>query len=127
MPELTRLLSELGGKNDPQIASALLPLIYDELRRLARAQMRQERAGHTLEATALVHEAYLRLMDGSAPTWEGRRHFFAAAAEAMRRILIDHARARDALKRGGKRQRFELSDDDGENEQIPLIASPCDQ
>ena len=82
--------------------------------------MAQERAEHTLQATALVHEAYLRLVKDEGPHWEGRGHFFAAAAEAMRRILIEHARSKNALKRGGQRERVELDDD------LPPIASPCD-
>jgi DNA-directed RNA polymerase specialized sigma24 family protein len=109
--EATRLLRAMGG-GDSRAASALLPLIYDELRRLARAKMSQERAGHTLQATALVHEGYLRLMDDAAQQWDGRRHFFAAAAEAMRRILIEHARAKNADKRGGGMERVGLDDDE---------------
>ena len=109
------------GRQDPRAAGELLPLVYDELRRLARAQLAHERAGHTLQATALVHEAYLRLTDGGAPKWESRRHFFGAAAEAMRRILVEHARRKHALKRGGARRRLELADDE-----LPEICSPCD-
>ncbi len=88
-----------GG--DRQAAEKLLPLVYEELRSLARARMHHERADHTLQATALVHEAYLRLLGGAEVGWDGRGHFFAAAAEAMRRILIEHARARGRAKRGG--------------------------
>jgi RNA polymerase sigma factor (TIGR02999 family) len=100
--ELTRLLNEAGGDDGGAAAAALLPLVYDQLRRLARAKMRRERTDQTLSATALVHEAYLRLVDQTrAQAWGGRWHFFAAAAEAMRRILIDHARRRTRLKRGG--------------------------
>ncbi|HEY7086810.1 MAG TPA: ECF-type sigma factor [Tepidisphaeraceae bacterium] len=118
MSEATRLLAQID--NDPQAAAKLLPLVYDELRRLARAKMAQERGGHTLQATALVHEAYLRLVDGAAAgKWDGRRHFFAAAAEAMRRILIEHARHRNSIKQGGRRQRVELEDE------VPEIQSPC--
>jgi RNA polymerase sigma factor (TIGR02999 family) len=97
MPEVTRLL-KAAGAGDRQAAAALLPFVYDELRRLAAARMAADANGHTLEATALVHEAYLRLVGDQA--FDGRGHFFAAAAEAMRRILIDHARARNAGKRG---------------------------
>ena len=122
MSEATRLIGALG-QGDPRAASALLPLLYDELRRLARSHMATERAGHTLQATALVHEAYLRLMDDVPQQWDGRRHFFAAAAEAMRRILIEHARRRDSLKRGGGRARAESLDGDGD--EIPAIESPC--
>jgi RNA polymerase sigma factor (TIGR02999 family) len=109
MSEATRLMQAVG-EGDSQAAAALLPIIYDELRRLARSQMVQERAGHTLQATALVHEAYLRLVGDRAEGWNGRRHFFGAAAEAMRRILIDHARAKGSIKRGGEHQRVELTD-----------------
>lgn len=105
---LTQLLNGLPD-GDPSAAASLLPLVYDELRELARQRMRQERADHTLQATALVHEAFLRLVgsgsSGDGP-WEGRRHFFAAAAEAMRRILVDAARKSQSLKRGGDRKRL---------------------
>ena len=89
-------------------AEELLPLVYDELRRLAAARMKNEATGHTLQPTALVHEVYLRLLRSEPQTWENRRHFFSAAAEAMRRILIEHARSRDRLKRGGEAQREPL-------------------
>jgi RNA polymerase sigma factor (TIGR02999 family) len=108
MSEVSRLLSAMG-QGDPQAADRLLPLVYDELRRLAAVGLAGEKPGHTLQATALVHEAYLRLIDaGSEPTWENRRHFFAAAAEAMRRILIDHSRRKKRAKRGGGWRRVEL-------------------
>jgi RNA polymerase sigma factor (TIGR02999 family) len=93
---------------DPNASAKLLPLVYDELRKLAAGHMANEGPGHTLNATALVHEAYLRLL-GDQP-FDGRGHFFAAAAEAMRRILVEHARARGRLKRGGERVRVELLD-----------------
>jgi len=97
---LTRILREVAaGRALP--SDALLPLVYDQLRAIARQRLRQERAGHTLNATALVHEAYLRLAGDAALPWENRAHFFGAAARAMRRILIDHARKRGRLKRGG--------------------------
>jgi RNA polymerase sigma factor (TIGR02999 family) len=123
MSEATRLIGALG-QGDTQAASALLPLIYDELRRLARSHMARERPDHTLQATALVHEAYLRLVDGQSLNehWDGRRHFFASAAEAMRRILIEHARRRDALKRGGGQARLEFPDD---GDDLAAITSPC--
>ena len=89
-------------------AAELLPLVYDELRRLAAARMKNELPEHTLQPTALVHEAYLRLLRSEPQTWENRRHFFSAAAEAMRRILIEHARSRDRLKRGGQANREPL-------------------
>lgn len=88
----------------------LLPLVYEELRGMARARLRAERPGHTLQATALVHEAYLRLRGEDAPPWAGRAHFFHAAAEAMRRILIEHARSRARVKRGGGRVRVDLDE-----------------
>ena len=120
MSDVTRILNAIG-QGDPQAASQLLPLVYQELRRLARAHMAQERAEHTLQATALVHEAYLRLVKDEGPQWDGRRHFFAAAAEAMRRILIEHARGKNALKRGGQHDRVALDDE------LPPISSPCDK
>ena len=108
MNEVTRVLSAIE-QGDSRAAEQLLPLVYDELRRLAAEKMAQEKPGQTLQATALVHEAYLRLVDAEeAPRWESRGHFFAAAAEAMRRILIDRARDRKRLKRGGGRRRQEL-------------------
>jgi RNA polymerase sigma factor (TIGR02999 family) len=102
MSEVTRILESLEP-DDPRAADELLPLVYDELRKLAAARMAGERSDHTLQATALVHEAWIRLAgaEGEAIQWNGRRHFLAAAAEAMRRILIDHARRRMADKRGG--------------------------
>ena len=105
---VTRLL-EQARRGEPGATEQLLPLVYDELRRLARSRMRSERPGHTLQPTALVHEAYLRLL-GAEGAWEGRGHFFAAAAEAMRRILIERARRVRRLKRGGDLNRVELDD-----------------
>src|SRR5262245_35581779 len=119
MTEATRLL-EAMGRGEPGAAGELLPLSYQELRSLARGQMAGERRGHTLEATAWVHEAYLRLVQGKPTRWEGRRHFFGAAAEAMRRILVEHARKKKSLKAGGARAREELDDP-------PAISSPCDR
>src|SRR6266545_2347262 len=108
MGDVTRILSEIEG-GDPHAAEQLLPLVYDELRKLAAEKLAQERPGQTLQATALVHEAYLRLVDvGEAQPWNSRGHFFAAAAEAMRRILIEQARRRHSQKRGGSRRRVEL-------------------
>jgi RNA polymerase sigma factor (TIGR02999 family) len=110
---VTRLLND-AASGDARAAAELLPLVYEQLRHLARQRMGQERAGHTLQATALVHEAYVRLVEGNtAKSWEGRWHFFAAAAEAMRRILVDQARRRGRIKRGGdggatSRQRIDL-------------------
>jgi RNA polymerase sigma factor (TIGR02999 family) len=118
MSEVTRLLAAID-QGDSQATAKLLPIVYEELRRLARAHMANERAEHTLQATALVHEAYLRLIGHTEPHWDSRGHFFAAAAEAMRRILVEHARGKQAHKRGGHQRRVELGD-------IPAIVSPCD-
>ena len=103
MSEVTRSLSALE-QGDPHAASQLLPLVYDELRRLAGAQMARERPGHTLDASALVHEAYLRLSRDAEAGLANRRHFFAAAARAMRHILVEHARGKGRQKRGGGRR-----------------------
>jgi RNA polymerase sigma factor (TIGR02999 family) len=108
MSDVTRLLEDAAA-GDRQAAADLLPLVYDELRKLAAARLADERPGQTLQATALVHEAYLRLVGGSQPQeWNGRGHFFAAAAEAMRRVLVNRARDRHRLKRGGGRARVAL-------------------
>jgi RNA polymerase sigma factor (TIGR02999 family) len=111
MSEVSRILGAIDG-GDPSAAEQLLPLVYDELRRLAVQKLTRERPGQTLQATALVHEAYVRLVDGDGSRgWNGRGHFFAAAAEAMRRILVERARRNDRLKHGGKFQRVELESD----------------
>jgi RNA polymerase sigma factor (TIGR02999 family) len=99
--EITRLLNDLAG-GDRRAEGDLIPLVYEELRRIAAGYMRREAGGHTLQTTALVHEAYLRLARPRDDRWENRSHFFAVAAKAMRHILVDHARARDSDKRGGK-------------------------
>src|SRR5689334_2864227 len=103
MSEVTHILSAIE-QGDPRAAEQLLPLVYDELRKLATRKLARENAGQTLEATALVHEAYLRLVEGerrgSSPSWNSRGHFFAAAAEAMRRILVENARRKLTGKRG---------------------------
>ena len=104
---VTRLLSD-ESLDGTERAKRLLPLVYDQLRQLARRRMAAERPGHTLQATALVHEVYMRLVDDRNACWRDRGHFFAAAAEAMRRILVDQARRRNALKRGGDRQRIPI-------------------
>jgi RNA polymerase sigma factor (TIGR02999 family) len=110
MSDVTRILSAVED-GDPSAAEKLLPLVYDELRKLAAQRMAQEKPGQTLEATALVHEAYLRLVDIERQQhWNSRGHFFAAAAEAMRRILIEQARRRRSLKEGGDLGRIALSD-----------------
>ena len=108
MSEVSQLLTAIE-RGDPHAAEQLLPLVYDELRRLAARKLSHEAPGQTLTATALVHEAYLRLVGhGEGPHWDGRGHFFAAAAEAMRRILIDRARDRKRLRRGGSRRRVRI-------------------
>jgi RNA polymerase sigma factor (TIGR02999 family) len=107
MSEVTRLLSAIEH-GDAGASERLLPLVYDELRKLAAQKLAREKPGQTLDATALVHEAYLRLVGKSAQPWDGRGHFFAAAAEAMRRILIDNARRKASGKHGGDRERTDL-------------------
>lgn len=100
MSEVTKILMALD-QGQSQAAEKLLPLVYDELRRLAAWHLANEKPGQTLQATALVHEAWLKLVGEQDPRWNGRRHFFGAAAEAMRRILVENARRKKRLKRGG--------------------------
>jgi RNA polymerase sigma factor (TIGR02999 family) len=120
MPDLTQILAAIE-QGDPNAAADLLPLVYDELRKLAAARLAEEKPGQTLQATALVHEAYLRLVGGGRQDgWSGRGHFFAAAAEAMRRILVESARRKARLKRGGEARRVELPDD------LPVPAAPIE-
>jgi RNA polymerase sigma factor (TIGR02999 family) len=108
MSDVSQILAAIDH-GDPRAAEQLLPLVYDELRKLAAARLAQEKPGQTLQATALVHEAYLRLVDVTqTQQWNSRGHFFAAAAEAMRRILVEQARRRKAAKHGGDLQRVEL-------------------
>jgi RNA polymerase sigma factor (TIGR02999 family) len=110
MSEVTRILSAIEH-GDANAAGQLLPLVYNELRKLAAQKMAQEAPGHTLQATALVHEAYVRLVDGDkAQSWNSRGHFFAAAAEAMRRILVERARSKGRVKRGSAARRLELDE-----------------
>jgi RNA polymerase sigma factor (TIGR02999 family) len=110
MSDVTRILSAID-QGDPQAAERLLPLVYDELRKLAAERMAREKPGQTLQATALVHEAYLRLVDtDKIQRWNSRGHFFAAAAEAMRRILVERARHKHSLKAGGDRHRQEMTE-----------------
>jgi RNA polymerase sigma factor (TIGR02999 family) len=116
MSDVTRILSQIES-GDPSAADQLLPLVYDELRKLARSRMSREPSDHTLQATALVHEAYLRLV-GSGQSWKSRAHFFGAASEAMRRILVESARRKVAAKRGSGQQR-----DPGD---VAEIATPKD-
>jgi RNA polymerase sigma factor (TIGR02999 family) len=117
MSDVTRILNAIE-QGDAREADKLLPLVYEELRRLAARKMLQELPGQTLQATALVHEAYMRLVGSGDQDWNGRTHFFSAAAEAMRRILIDNARRKKSLKRGGGHQRLDLDklalSDDGD-------------
>jgi RNA polymerase sigma factor (TIGR02999 family) len=117
MSEVTQLLTAIeDGDRDAQ--ERLLPLVYEELKQIARYHMSRERANHTLQATDLVHEAYFKLLGPTAGQWDGRAHFFAAAAEAMRRILIDYARRRAAKKHGGGQNHVAWHDE------LPVIASP---
>lgn len=111
MNEFTRIINAIE-QGDLQATEKLLPLVYEELRVLAAQKMAQEKPGHTLQATALVHEAYIRLLGSEAQNWSSRTHFFAAAAEAMRRILVDSARRKKSLKRGGEHQRVNLESGD---------------
>lgn len=106
-PELTELLLA-WSEGDVSALDHLMPLVYDELRQLAQSYLRRERSDHTLQPTAVTHEAYLRLVDRTHPNWHGRLHFFAVAAQAMRRVLVDHARTRRADKRGGDALRVPL-------------------
>jgi len=123
MSDVTRILDAIRA-GDAQAAEQLLPLVYDELRKLAAARLDKEKPGQTLTATALVHEAYLRLLPAQAQAarWDGCGHFFAAAAEAMRRILIDNARRKGRVRRGGARQRVDLDEaqlvTDGSNDDL---------
>ena len=107
MSDVTRILTAIE-QGDPQAADKLLPLVYEELRKLAAHRMANEAAGQTLQPTALVHEAWMRLVGKENPKFQNRAHFFAAAAEAMRRILIDNARRKRALRHGGGLQRVDL-------------------
>jgi len=124
MSDVTGILSAIEG-GDAHAAEQLLPLVYEELRKLAAQKLAQESPGQTLQATALVHEAYLRLVDvEKVQSWESRGHFFAAAAEAMRRILVDSARRHRAQKRGGKHQRIDLPElvEGAQDDPLDLLA-----
>ncbi|MCU0915412.1 MAG: sigma-70 family RNA polymerase sigma factor [Planctomycetes bacterium] len=120
MSDVTRILNAIE-QGDAKATEELLPLVYEELRLLAAQKLAQEKPGQTLQATALVHEAYLRLVGNEPPTWSGRGHFFAAAAEAMRRILVDNARRKGRFKRGGAREQIALDE-----VSVPLEESPED-
>ena len=123
MNDVTRILEAIQ-RGDADAANELLPLVYDQLKREAERRMAGERSDHTLQATALVHEAYLRLLGDEKIPWQNRAHFFAAAAEAMRRILIDHARRKKAARHGGGRERVELRDSflESEDDHVNLEA-----
>ncbi len=118
--EVTQLLNAAAG-GDSRAAEELLPLVYQELRKLAHARMAHEPAGQTLQPTALVHEAYLRLLGSADVKWDGRGHFFGAAARAMRRILVERARSRNRIKRGGDRKRVEFGD------QLDVVSADSEQ
>jgi RNA polymerase sigma factor (TIGR02999 family) len=118
--DVTRILDAMQ-QGDPMAASDLLPLVYDELRKLAAQKMALEAPGHTLQPTALVHEAWLRVAGSAQPAWQSRSHFFGAAAEAMRRILVEHARRKQSLKRGGGGDQVEL------HEFTLVLSAPSDE
>jgi RNA polymerase sigma factor (TIGR02999 family) len=124
MSDVTRLL-DAAAAGDRQAAADLLPFVYDELRKLAVVRMAAEAPGHTLDATGLVHEAYLRLVGDQR--FDGRRHFFAAAAEAMRRVLVDRARDKARQKRGGRRQQINLTDIPGRADNDPNLLLSLDE
>ena len=109
MSDVTRILNAIEG-GDPKAADELIPLVYEELRLLAAQKLAKELPGQTLQATALVHEAYMRLVGSENQDWDSRGHFFAAAAEAMRRILVDNARRKKSLRRGGDQKRVDLNE-----------------
>ena len=111
MSDVTHILQAIQ-QGDPKAADELLPLVYEELRKLAASRMARETPGQTLQPTALVHEAWMRLVGSENPKFDGRAHFFAAAAEAMRRILIDRARRKRAVRHGGGQERVELDEAD---------------
>ena len=127
---ITRVLNAIGN-GQGQASGDLLPLVYEELRRLAAARMAHEASGHTLQATALVHEAWMRIAGNSPHRWENRRHFFGAASEAMRRILIENARRKSRLKHGGDRVRVEIEGLDfaaaTPDEQVLLVDEALDR
>lgn len=120
---ITQLLIDWSNGNQAAL-DQLMPLVYDELRQLARTHLRRERPDHTLQATALVHEAYLRLIDQNAVTWRNRAHFFGIASQMMRRVLVNHALARRAAKRGGFVQRLSLDEavSFGDQPDVDLVA-----
>lgn len=121
--EVTRMLIDWSA-GDREAPARLMPVVYEELRRLARQYLQRERADHTLQATALVHEAYIQLVDQKTATWQNRAHFFGVAAHSMRRILVDHARAHRAQKRGGDQEKlsFDEAQDFAPEQSIDLVA-----
>lgn len=129
--ELTLILQRIDG-GDPSAAGQILPLVYDELRKLAAAKLAREAAGQTLQPTALVHEAWLRLGGETQPDWKNRAHFFAAAAEAMRRILIENVRRRRAVRHGGQLEKLSANATGfdvaapGEDEEVLLVHEALD-
>jgi RNA polymerase sigma-70 factor (ECF subfamily) len=118
---------EAHAAGDRGAAERLLPLVYDELRALAGRYIHRERAGHSLQPSDLVHEAYLRLVDGSRVSWQGKTHFFAVSARQMRRVLVDHARARNAQRRGGGARRLALRDSITPSDRAPLEVLALDE
>ena len=128
--DVTRMIEAIQ-QGDPKAADELLPLVYEELRRLAASKMANEAAGNTLQPTALVHEAWLRLVGNDNPKFAGRAHFFAAAAEAMRRILIDRARRKSALRHGGGQERVDIQQVDlaspGTDDQLLAVNEALDK
>jgi RNA polymerase sigma factor (TIGR02999 family) len=124
--DVAQVLSAISA-GDQQAASDLLPVVYEELQKLAHHKLTHEPRGHTLQTTALVHEAYVRLVGHQDPGWDGRGHFFAAAAEAMRRILIERARRRGRLKHGAGYRRFEMTDAAASEDQPPVDVLALDE
>jgi len=120
------MLQQISG-GDQRAADLLLPIVYDQLHALAGAYLRHERAGHTLQTTALVHEAYLKLVDQTQAQYHNRAHFYAVAAQAMRRILVNHARDAKRLKRGGDRKRVELDETPGAVMPVTVDLDALDQ
>jgi RNA polymerase sigma factor (TIGR02999 family) len=119
--ETVRHKAEAASGGDRQAAAELLPMVYDELRRLAQSRLAQLPPGNTLSATSLVHEAYLKLIGSCDPGWQGQHHFFGAAAEAMRQLLVDQARRKSRVKHGGGKKRIDI-----ETVDVPFVSSPDD-
>ena len=127
MPQSSQNVTELligWGKGDKEALDALLPLVYEELRKQAAGYLRRERVGHTLQTTALIHEAYLKLVDQKNVHWQNRAHFFGIAAQLMRRILVDHARTKKRAKRGGSDIRVSFNDANlmGQAKDLDIVA-----